>query len=227
MPPNLSVGRFCLYIPMKNLQGIFFRDFYNDHITEIFKEIFFEKLYDHLAVKDAVVVDVGANQGLFTFWASRFAKRIVSVEPSFEHFETLKHLIAFNKMTMVEPVKCAISNFTGRGTFYKLPNTTMFSLTPAMKTEDTEAVEVITLERLFNQYNLEHVDILKVDVEGEEFNIFSHSSFDAIAPKVKTIITEYHSWTNNNPVQLKNMLTDRGFKVTQLGTEATVLIAQK
>ena len=225
MPPNLTVGGFCLI--MKPLQGIFFRDFYNDHITEIMKEIFMEHLYDYLAVKDAVVVDVGANQGLFTFWASRFAKRIISVEPSFEHFETLKHLKEFNKMDMVEPVKCAISNFTGRGTFYKLPNTTMFSLTPAMKSGDTEAVEVITLERLFNQYELEKVDILKVDVEGEEFNIFSHSSFDKVAPKINTIITEYHSWTNNNPVQLKNMLIDRGFKVTQLGTQATVLIGQR
>lgn len=212
---------------MKPLQGLFFRDFYNDHIPEIIKEIYLERLYDSLIKKDAVVVDIGANQGLFTYWASLFSKQVYSVEPSFEHFEALKQLISFNSMKNVTPIKCAISNFTGKGTFYKLPNTTMFSLTPAMKTGDTEAVEVVTLERLFNQLSINHVDILKVDVEGEEFNIFSHSSFDKVASRVSTIITEYHTWTGNNPIQLKNMLHDRGFEVVQLGTEATVFIATK
>lgn len=211
------------------MQGLFFRNFTGDYIPEIMKEIYFERVYDHLARKDMTVIDIGANQGYFTYWATlKGAKKVYSVEPSELHQEVLNHMIDFNKLReKVTPIQAAISNFTGTGTFYHNVNTTMFSLQEAVKDAkgETEQVKVMTLSDLFKEYNIDHVDLMKVDTEGEEFKIFSSEAFTEVAPKIDQIVVEWHSWTNIIGIQLITMLQDRGYKCDQIKTQATVFTA--
>ena len=210
---------------MKPLQGIFFRDWENDHVIDIFKEIFFEKLYDHIIKKGDVVVDVGANQGFFTWWAHlKGALKIYSVEPSAMHVEALKKMIEFNKIN-AEVIPAALSDKDGEMTFYHNDNTTMFMLQKTDEKAQSETVKTMTIGTLLK--DIPHIHLLKVDIEGAENTCFANSTFDLVAPKIDNIILEYHSWSGISVTLLMNTIRDRGFTVTQLQTQATVLWFQK
>ena len=229
---------------MKPIQAIFFRDLYNDHIPEIFDEIFNKKIYDPYfqGKKDLTVIDAGANIGLFTYYAHSFSKRIYSIEPAGDHFETLTKFVEFNKLDKVTLINKAISNQNGQADFYHAYNTTMHNLNPFIKkfNEDyekvfglehketeVEKVETITLESLFKEQNIESVDFLKLDVEGEEGKILGHSSFEFVAPKIKTILLELHGWNNTNHNIVKASLVDRGFEVKIISEEPKLFIAKR
>lgn len=194
----------------------------------ILKEIFWEGLYNPYIKQDGVVVDGGANSGLFTLWAYPWAKTIHAVEPSEIHFDTLMHMLTFNNMLdKVIPVKKALSNENKTVPMFHNPNTTMFSLSDAVKGDDqeTEQVECVDIETLLK--DIPHVDLLKVDTEGFESRIFAVESFDKVAPKIDTILCEHHSWSGVTPEQLEASFRDRGYKTTRLNTQATVIVATK
>lgn len=210
---------------MKPLKGIFYRDWENDHISDILKEIFWERLYFPLIVdkKDLTIVDCGANVGLFTLWMYPYASKIYAVEPSEMHCETLKTMLDYNKMDKVEIIQKAISNKDGEMDFYHNENTTAFMLQSGIEGQSGEKETVKTTTFGTFLKDIPHIDILKVDIEGAENTAFSNSGFDEVAPKIDNIILEYHSWSGISITLLMNTIRDRGFSVTQLQTKATVL----
>ena len=212
----------------KPLQGIFYRDWINDHVGDILKEIFWERLYEPVIKdkKDLTIVDVGANIGLFTLWMYPYAQKIYSVEPSALHCETLRQMVAFNKMDKVEVVQKALSNKDGEMTFYHNENTTMFMLQkPSGGITESETVPTVTIGTLLK--DIPHIDILKIDIEGAEWNVFSHPSFDEVASKIDNIVLEFHTWCGISVTLLMNTIRDRGFTVEQIPTQATVLWFKK
>jgi len=214
---------------MNTHKAIFYRNFGNDHVAHEIKEAFLENIYQPLEVKDGVYVDCGANIGIFTLWGYPLAKKIYAVEPSKDHIETLTKMLTFNEMLdKVEVVPKALSNKNGTTTFHTFVNSTMNSLssiTGIVKTGE-EQVEIMTIKKFFDDYKIDHVDLFNLDVEGEEFNILSSDEFTEVAPKIKTIVVEYHQWTNTSFVQLITMLEDRGFTVEKANTQAMVFIAK-
>lgn len=214
---------------MNKIQGIFFRDIRNDYVANILKELYIDCVYDQFfrGKKDLITIDLGSNVGLFTQYAVPYSKIVYSVEPSLQHFETLNQLITFNNLTNVIPIRKAISNKNGTVTFYHNPNSTAFSLTELVTGQEKEIVESITLEDLFKEQKIDHVDILKIDVEGEELKIIGSSNFDNIAAKIKTIVGEFHSFMGVSPSLLVAALRDRGYQVRQLPTDASVFVAER
>jgi FkbM family methyltransferase len=212
----------------KPLKAIFYRDWDNDHVSDILKEIFWEKLYAPLVVdkKDLTIVDCGANIGLFTLWMYPYAKKIYSVEPSALHCETLGQMVKFNQMDKVEIIQKALADKDGEMKFYHNDNTTMFMLQNLSgSTTEAETVQTATIGTLLK--DIPHIDILKIDIEGAEGTVFANSSFDEVAPKIDNIVLEYHNWSGISVALLMNTIRDRGFSVEQIPTQATVLWFKK
>ena len=214
------------------MKAIFFNepveDFYlGDQFYEIFKDrIYAPYIYGK---QDLTIVDIGANIGIATLYFSRFAKKVVSVEPSAEHFELLKSMVEYNKLENVTLINKAIYINQGNFTLYHPPNKTAYSLMSNISqiSQSNEMVDAITLDDLFKENNLNHVDLLKVDIEGTEIEVFSHTSFKNIADKVDLVITERHNWTGRNPNQLKEALKNAGFTVEQIPNSADLLVAKR
>lgn len=214
---------------MNTHKAIFYRDFFKDHVADEVKETFLENIYAPLLVPDGVYIEAGANIGMFTILAYPSAKKIFAVEPSAPHLETLNKMLDFNEMKdKVTVVPVAISNKNGEMKFYHTENSTMNSLTPGLLGKNTgeEIVKTVTIKKLFEDNAIDHVDLFNLDVEGAEFDILSSDEFTEIAPKIKTIVVEYHDWTNKTFVQIITMLEDRGFTVTQAKTQAMVFIGK-
>ncbi len=212
------------------MQAIFFNDIQESYTPTMLQEIYLDKIYEPILghLKGSSVLDLGANIGLFTLYASKLAKKVYAVEPAEEHFECLEKMLSFNKlMDKVVPIKKAVSSKNGKARLFHNPNITSHSLMAKMG-RDSEEVEIITLDKLFKDYKIEHIGMMKIDIEGEEMKLLASDGFDRIKNKVDAIAGEFHAWTDITPSQFRACLTDKGFKFQWLDTtQATTFIAER
>jgi hypothetical protein len=71
----------------------------------------------------------------------------------------------------------------------------------------------ITVSELMQIYPLDHIDFLKMDIEGAEFSIFRDSSH--WLDRVDNLAMEVHN-TVGNPDEIIKRLQDKGFRVKWL-----------
>lgn len=214
------------------MRAIFWEGLAEDNfIGHICAEIFKDKVYAPFLVgkKDLIILDVGAHIGLFSLYASKYAKKLYAIEPSLEHAQCLAMMVKHNGLDNIVPCKCAIANKDGEMTLYHNKNKTMFSLSPAIndKSSKPEIVDTIRLDTFFKQHKIDHVDFMKLDIEGKEDEVFGGDGFANVADKIDTIVYETHAWMNRNPAQIKVSLEGRGFKVNQIKAEAQLWVARR
>lgn len=198
-------------------------------MPEILKEIYRDKVYDPFIKKDSVIADFGANIGLWTYFASSFAKKLYSIEPTEAHFDCLTKMVKQNKLDNVIPLKLAISHENGEADFYHSENSTMNSLMKEVSNKnEKETVKTLTLDRFMDDNNIKHLDFIKVDIEGAEAKVFGCGAFDKVKDRIDIIMGEFHVWSGVNPNQFATYFKDRGFDFRWLNaTEASLFIAQR
>src|SRR5438105_15962753 len=89
------------------------------------REIFFERVYtsSYLPIEDNdIVVDIGANNGVFTLFAASLTRnRVYAFEPSPRNLEVLKHNIAVNGLEHVTAHGYAVSDTIGSAKLFLNP----------------------------------------------------------------------------------------------------------
>jgi len=213
-------------------QAIFYEGTIEENgIAHILREIYLDRVYSFLdGKKDLTIVDVGANLGLTAVYFSRFAKQIYALEPSSEHFANLVKSLEYNGITNVKTINKAIFTESGKFPFGGPPqNKTMRSLHMATweNGKPIETVDVITLPQLFEEEKIDHVDLLKVDIEGNEIELFNSRSFSDVASKIDMILTEQHSWSGRNHNQLIEALKENGYEVSGIPNQAELVFAKR
>ena len=160
----------------------------------VFEQIFFFDIYgfDTNYVPDTIV-DCGANIGLASvFFANRFpAAKIIAVEPEMSNFEILKvntalypNIELVNKAIWHQCTSLIIDDpGIGHHGFTTKETAKVGSAT----------IEAITIVDLMNKYGIDSIDILKIDIEGAEMELFMYD-FDAWLPTVRCITIELHSF---------------------------------
>lgn len=215
------------------LHGLYFQPpLKNNYFGHIIGEIYKDRFYDPYlqGKKDLTILDLGANVGIFSYYASEFAKVVYAVEPAQEHFETLNHMLKQNEITNVKPFQFAVSNQDGEENFYHYENKTMYSLYGNIQGVNQTGFEKVPLKRLdtfFKEQNIEHVDLMKLDIEGVEYEVLGGDGFGNIADKVDCVLGEMHSWAGRNPNQIKEAFVSRGFKFEWFPHDAQLFRAYK
>ena len=217
---------------MEKLQGIFwYGDFENYYLGHQFSEIYKDRIYEPYLekVKDAVVLDIGANIGVFTLYASKYAKQVYSVEPSLTHFNALSEMIKVNQLNNVKAIRKAL--FIDNDKTYDLwhnPNKTMYSLHQAVSDgTPPEKVQTISLDKLFEDEKIEHCHLLKLDIEGSECEVVSSAGFQKVADKIDCIVGERHEWGGRHPHQLDEALKMNGFTIGTIKNDANLFAAKR
>lgn len=133
-----------------------------------------------------VIIDAGANIGLTSaYFGNRFPNcRIIAVEPDSENLLIANHNLSFIKERCTTLHRAVWSHKT----FLKLkrndaPNqghwatqTIPTNINPSGLLEDTELVETVTIEALMDNFSIKQIDLLKIDIEGAEKDIFKNGS---------------------------------------------------
>tara|TARA_B100000405_G_C16716097_1_gene420868 strand:+ start:380 stop:1102 length:723 start_codon:yes stop_codon:yes gene_type:complete len=165
----------------------------NKHCAQIIvNQINNQRIYDQYLSnkKDLVILDIGANIGLFTLYAKDSASKIISVEPTESH-----HYI-FEKLTgdydNIELSKVALSDNDGPITFYICEdNLTMNSL--VNKKSKSVEVQGLCFESLLKKHDLSRVDFCKIDIEGSEMIAITEEKLKPVFDKIDRIFIEVHA----------------------------------
>ena len=80
----------------------------------------------------------------------------------------------------------------------------------------TEIVHLKRIDEFMEENNIEHVDLLKIDVEGAEYGIFSSGGLEKVKDKIDYIIGEAHYYYSLEPEYINLMLDDLGYEVEWL-----------
>ena len=178
---------------------------------------FFQGIYTprYLPIeKNDVVVDIGANIGVFTVYAaSRTQNTVYAVEPSSDNFQALKQNIRSNGLKNVIPLRFAVSDKSGEELFFDLGASQHHRLKKVIRdaTEKYVAVPSITLQDLMDSYQIEQIDFLKLDCEGAEEAICQSTS-NTYLSRVQKIAMEFHDHlTQSNHNELQKLLEKAGF----------------
>ena len=164
---------------------------------DTFEEVFIRNDYERGNCKIAegdVVVDIGANIGLFSRLASlKGASKVYSFEPSPKTFSCLVR----NAPPNCEPYNIGIMGTDGffdmyvdnesQGNSFYLSNGNNFG-----KKSYTQKILCSSLTSLFDKGLINHINFLKVDSEGSERDLFRNLP-DSYFDKIDKISMEYHN----------------------------------
>ena len=151
-----------------------------------------------LLTKDGVFVDLGANEGYFSILAGiRVGPTgsVIAIEPQERLAPVIRENVRLNDLKNVKLVQSAISDKEGEATLYLLPdlNTGGSSFTKRTRyAVPTQTTHTMTLEQLFDTHGLGHVDLLKVDIEGAEYEALMGSPAVFANRRVKALALELH-----------------------------------
>ncbi|MDD2720516.1 MAG: FkbM family methyltransferase [Gallionella sp.] len=131
--------------------------------------------------EDGTFIDIGANIGSFTLVAAHIAPhgQVHSFEPSDHHFCRLSHNVALNSFNNVTLNKLGLNDQPGSATLF-LPSVcgemnnsgaaSLYAAASAPGAQVTEEVALVTLDDYVQEKNIQQIDLIKIDIEGAEFN---------------------------------------------------------
>ena len=189
----------------------------DDSDIRVFKQIFVDNEYDSLNLPETAktIIDLGANIGLSAlFFIKKFpTSRIVAVEPDAVNFSIMeKNLEKFSKS--ISFLQAAIWPTDGEVSLVEEDDDHASLGAWGYRTEASNgnsglSVKAVTIPTIMKQYNMDFVDILKVDIEGAEYELFEKNYEDWI-DKVGLIIIETHDrFKPNSEAMVRKALNGR------------------
>jgi FkbM family methyltransferase len=133
---------------------------------------------DAILQPDMVFVDVGAHLGLYTMYAAQRTAAVWAFEPSSREFGRLRRNLERNRLSDVQALPLALGNTDGRAELHIADpmhsgQNTLHSFShEGVRSEHAETVEVVRLDRFVDERNLQRLDVLKVDTEQSELQVF-------------------------------------------------------
>jgi FkbM family methyltransferase len=160
---------------------------------------------------NAVVLDVGANIGAFALYAAQQGAQVYSFEPEPSNYR----LLLRNVPASVKTFEVAVTSRVERRGLY-MRSSPSHSFHERRAAKGSVMVECVSLGTAIAQCELDEVDLLKLDVEGSEFEIL-YSAPDALSA-VNEIRMEYHQFMGDTAPwrieELRAYLAELGFSNT-------------
>ena len=139
-----------------------------------------------------MILDCGGNIGCSAvFFANVYPNaQIYSVEPEIRNFKMLTYNTIF--YDKVHPINAALWD---KETFIKIADEnadTNGYMTIETTADDSDALKTTTVSKLLAESGFDEIDLLKIDIEGAEKEVFSAPNVDEWLSKVKVLVIELH-----------------------------------
>ncbi|MGL2966412.1 FkbM family methyltransferase [Flavobacterium sp. XGLA_31] len=160
----------------------------SDAIT--FRDIFLDNQYNVSVRNPKIIIDGGANIGLFTvLMKNKYPDaKIIAIEPDGDNFMELKKNASPYQDVFFE--NYGIWNTDTKLKVYDKYNRGKWGV---VVEEDPEngTIPAISIHSLMKKYQIDCIDILKLDIEASEKQLFLNH-YEEWLPKVKKIVIELH-----------------------------------
>tara|TARA_A100001201_G_scaffold143729_2_gene147005 strand:+ start:2506 stop:3216 length:711 start_codon:yes stop_codon:yes gene_type:complete len=155
--------------------------------------------------KDKVTLDIGGAAGLYSTYFAERSKHVYAFEAVPPVFKQLNKLsLQFDNFTCYN---VAVNDFDGKSTFWvddkRLSNSGFQNLV------DGQPIEIDV--RKIDSYNIEDVGFIKVDVEGNEYDVLN-GAIKTIDKYNPTCMIECYPKFSKHPCEMiYNFFADRGY----------------
>lgn len=142
-----------------------------------------------------VILDCGGHIGTFTLYLKNLypQAKVFILEPVQNNIQYLQANLDLNKTTDVTIINHALYGSAGK--FYIDLSNKQFDAVSLSSTKpaNDEYIEVdaLTLDQVLQQNNISRVDLMKLDIEGAEYNVFEHS-LAVLNQSIRHLIMEFH-----------------------------------
>lgn len=141
-----------------------------DLIRSFHKEIFYDHEYNRFGIfveKNDIVLDAGANIGIFTDYALIMgAKKVIAIESDFNIY------YSFRKNIVSDKVICKLGFVSNTESINK-------------------TIPSYDLKQLFLKFDLRYIDFAKIDIEGHEYDLLINSD-DYFLSRINKLAIEVH-----------------------------------
>lgn len=136
------------------------------------------------------IIDCGANIGLATvYFKNKYPNaKIISIEPEESNFNML-----IKNCQGYHDIYCLKSGIWNENTYLNVVDNGYghWGFATEKTSHENNKVSGVTIDYIMNKFNIDEVDILKIDIEGSEKELFEKNIENWIE-KVKVIIIELH-----------------------------------
>lgn len=151
---------------------------------------------------NSVILDVGANIGVWTVNLARQNRRVHCFEPFFPSYLALCGNIFLNKVeNNVLVYNCGLTDMPDKKLY--ISNNEENNIGGVMLVEDAEGAEINL--KTIDSLNLQRLDFIKVDVEGHEYNVLKGG--EETIKKYKPVIF-FECWIKESFAEQKKILFD-------------------
>lgn len=159
------------------------------------------------------ILDIGAHKGFFALYVRALNTEVpvYCYEPEEANFRALKEHLELNKIQNVFPKNSAVAKEEGMAILHVSNDSHNHSLVMVPGTVNDRKVNAVTLERIVSK--LPHVDLVKMDIEGAEFQILENAP-DTVFEKCPAFFLETHQYNDSMRAStLKTLFEKKGYTV--------------
>jgi FkbM family methyltransferase len=170
------------------------------------------RLYKHLIHKNSIIIDIGGHIGTFVLYLRKHSPygKIYVFEPDSENIDMLQKNMHLNNIKNVYIEKKAVADHDGYLRFQA--NVLNKNEGHIIKSGGIQ-VEAIKLDTYVKQKSIDHIDLLKLDCEGAEYQILKSFKNLHIC---RSLMIEYHHTVpgkNMNKQWIISHMTSNNFKL--------------
>ncbi|MCX6759123.1 MAG: FkbM family methyltransferase [Candidatus Nealsonbacteria bacterium] len=189
------------------------------------EEILITKAYEDEEVKiesKDIVLDCGANIGIFSIYASKKAEMVYAFEPGRNEITSLHENKTLNNCNNIKIIpKAILDNSKGaRLVLWGVVSSYLVSKEKKENKEETDEedvldIETISIDEFVKKEGLEKVDFIKMDIEGSERKALLGAKETLKKFKPKLALSIYHKFSDfyKLPLLIKRLNPDYKIRV--------------
>ena len=178
------------------------------------------------------IIDVGAHIGEYTLLGAKLVGDkglVISVEPDHDSVTSLKENIILNNFKNYLILEKAVGEKIETKSLYKVNEEDVYgyldSYVENKKLKKYSEIEVTTIDDIVLSNNLNIINLLKIDVEGFEYEVLLGCNDTLKKNKIKKIIIELHpsylQSKGDNEELIHTFLKEHGFKTKKIQEKIT------
>ncbi len=178
----------------RSIQRKFFPSDFDNQLTKWFSDDGdYNKRLSYELSEESFVVDLGGYKGQFASdLFSKYQPRIWIFEPIPEYYEIL--INRFENNSKIQSFNIALGNNNKDELFYLDNDGTSIHNKSNNKNAHQQKVEFRDIKNFFNEHSIETVDLMKVNIEGGEYDLLDYMIEQNIIENIKNIQIQFHTF---------------------------------